>query len=59
MELALSIKYMLCIKFWYTFDRSRVAACIEVDDLLVGVFEWKNDRICRKCCELGMKFLTA
>jgi hypothetical protein len=39
LELALAIEDASSVELWYAFDGFAVAPCIEVDDILVGVFE--------------------
>jgi hypothetical protein len=39
LDLALAVQDALGVKFRYTFDRRGIAARIEVDNILVGVFE--------------------
>ena len=48
---------MLGVEFGNTFDGRGAAACIEVDDFLVGVLEREDDRVCRERGERRVKFL--
>jgi hypothetical protein len=59
LDLALTIKNALGVKLGYAFDGGAVAALVEVDDLLIGVFEWEDDRVGREGSEGGVEFLGA
>ena len=56
-HLALPVKRRLGIEFWNALDWRGIAACIEINDVLVGVLEWKDGCVGRESSEVGMEFL--
>ena len=50
---------MFSIKLRDPFDRRAIRAGIKVDNLLVGVLEWKNDGVGRESSKLGMELLLS
>lgn len=56
---ALSVENMLGVELGYALNRHSVAARIEVDDLLVGMLEWKDDGVSREGSEGRMEFLSS
>lgn len=45
LDLALAIENALGVELWYALDGSAIAARVEVDNFLVGVLEWEDDRV--------------
>lgn len=59
LKLAFTIEHMLGIEFWNALNGCGITTRVKVDDLLVGVLEGEDDRICREGGKFGMKFLAA
>lgn len=59
LQLALAVEDMARVELRNAIDGRRVAARVEVDDVLVGVLEGKDDGVGWEGGELGVEFLES
>jgi hypothetical protein len=57
LELALAVKNTLGVKLWNPFNWGTIAAPVEVDNILVGMLEWEDDRVGGEGSEGWVKLL--